>query len=832
MREIPVICALTAALVSFAEPTWEIADGMGTAAGAGTVTVATGTELNAMSLAPGADGLAFAGEGIAFTGVASTITQTCLGRVVYDVPLSATGSLAFMLNMSTDAITYDERGLARDVPVTAFTGIELAEYMVVDAVTFGGQSIAEGLHYAPYHARRGEGWLTVQMQIVEGGWTKCVKVMLQQKGADVEAFIVYAKYTDPDRIGVDFDLEGTDFHVASNHGDYGYGVVGLSLLYAPQDRSEQVFAKSLQAGGTLVFGAGIDFTFTGDAALSADGAYAGDMCISNTVTFKNRREGAWSLSGALSGGSTGILRFAPWDLPAEIVPGGSTNVCGTGRASSDTATFAYFTTNWVDVAQDVPFTSVTQITATMQGPNIVNRFENAHVEFVSNGVDRAFYQAQIVDSPWYKTVDLELRNTEAGMLQVRAVRAQYCQASQVPATPYVLTLEDAKTKGGASYNLNGYCVNQLDFAYAETERPIPPQYATLTGANSMNQGRVEVEGVEAAHMYVTISDENALPPNGALHVHTGGVVTLNASGLQQNVGYQNGSCRMCVLSGGELRQAADSAFKIGGQQVVVDGGTLVLGYGNTSTIVDSRTYLSLLEISNGGVVKGKYPRVRYNCASTWTSSGTGPNVIDTGVMMTGVESGEDVMWNVACDADLVVNGPMVSYSDVWTGTASLTNCVLVKTGTARFVQNAPSSVKSRVCVNEGAYVLGGSDLVLAERRLELNGGTLELVAGAEQSLDVLPLTPNGAAAECGVVLGEGAKLSIGENGITFGHGDTTLAVTGPDVPDGRQTGLRVGTRACLAAADLKRIRYNGSKVTQDAQGWLRPGNLGIIMIIR
>lgn len=823
MKVWAAVAMAASAMTAFAEATWTNEDGAASASGGGTVTVPADTE--ATSLTVTADpAITLDGVGIAFTGETARVSQMGLGAVTCNVPITATGPLSFAYGSASAGITYDDTQLYKSKKVQAFSGIDISDYVIVDAVTFGGGSIVAGNHYKPYHVARGEGWSSAQLQIVDGGWAKCVKVMLEQNGENVDARIVYAKYLTPDRIGADFDEEGTGTSVSESSGAYGYGVKGITIHYSPSIRATQAYRQPVQAGGLLSFGTGIEYVFTGDAALSADGSYAGDLFVDSVLSFKNRRTGSWNLSGNISGTAVGVLRFASWDAPAEFVPGDTVSV----RGAAKNGDHDYFSTAWQDVVQGVSYLAVSGIVATMHGPSILPTYTNAHVEFVSNGTDRAYYQAQITDDTWYKCVDIELRNDANGTLQVRGVQALYCKANQV-SPPYVLpSLEEAQSKGGGSVWLGSYCVNQLDITYDTFERPAVPQYAVLTGTNDMEKGTIEVSGSETSRSYVSISGKNALPPNGSLIVRNGGTVTLNAPGLEQDVGYRSGSCQMFVYPGGELRGTVDSVFRYGVQVVNVEGGTVTL---ESSHSVDAKTYLSRLNISNGGLVRGKSPRVGYNATSKWRSSGTGTNVVDSGIIMTGPNGGSEVAWDVTCDADLMVNGKLTTYGRVWGGNAaSYTNCVLVKMGPAKFIQNGDSYVLARVRVKEGTYVLGKSDSVGSGKRFELSGATLELADGVTQSLDVLPLGTNAVATTCGVVLGEGAQLSLGA--IDFGDAGVKLSVTGPNVRDGQKTGLRVGTTACLDAVALRRLKYNDYAVTQDAEGWIRAGSHGTMMIFR
>ena len=228
-------------------------------------------------------------------------------------------------------------------------------------------------------------------------------------------------------------------------------------------------------------------------------------------------------------------------------------------------TAPYIGTSWNTMAtiQGLDPSAITNVTGLIQGPNIATDTD-PHVYFVSNSVDglTRFYQFQTRDGNWFKTIDLEINYVEP-LLRVRVPRAQYCSWSNVPGTGdekfgYILTLDDAKAKGGKDYGVWGYCIHHVNVAFADHDAVFAATSA-LTGANSILSGRVDVEGSGRVKTCLVVSNAAALPPNGTLNVMSNGIVELAATGLSLYTGYQSGTCKMNVMRGGELSQTAATA---------------------------------------------------------------------------------------------------------------------------------------------------------------------------------------------------------------------------------------------------------------------------------
>ncbi len=77
---------------------------------------------------------------------------------------------------------------------TVASGADISKLEIVSSQF--SQSSISGTGYA-YFTRRGEGWMESQMQVISSGSSliKCVKIRLEQRGDDIVASKVYARYT-------------------------------------------------------------------------------------------------------------------------------------------------------------------------------------------------------------------------------------------------------------------------------------------------------------------------------------------------------------------------------------------------------------------------------------------------------------------------------------------------------------------------------------------------------------------------------------------------------------------------------------------------------------
>ena len=105
----------------------------------------------------------------------------------------------------------------------------------------------------------------------------------------------------------------------------------------------------------------------------------------------------------------------------------------------------------------------------------------------------------------------------------------------------------------------------------------------------------------------------------------------------------------------------------------------------------------------------------------------------------------------------------------------------------------------------------------AANQISLQGGTLALAAGTSNEVASVTLTASSA-----MTFGEGASFTC--ESLTIPEG-STLNLTG----DPKNPGLRVTT--ALDRETRRRIRFNGARARQDADGYIRIGR-GFTVIVK
>ena len=101
---------------------------------------------------------------------------------------------------------------------------------------FGGSSISQSIGstegYA-YNVKTDGNGKSIQFQVLNGGYLKCVCVHLEQSGSDIVGHIKWARYMSPTfPLGTDFDTaEYTEYDISTSDSVTGYGIKQLLLTY-------------------------------------------------------------------------------------------------------------------------------------------------------------------------------------------------------------------------------------------------------------------------------------------------------------------------------------------------------------------------------------------------------------------------------------------------------------------------------------------------------------------------------------------------------------------------------------------------------------------------
>ena len=117
---------------------------------------------------------------------------------------------------------------------------------------FGGGSISQNIGFTEAHAYNvktdGNG-KSIQFQVLNGGYLKCVCVHLEQSGSDIVGHIKWARYMSPTfPLGTDFDAaEYKEYDISTSDSITGYGIKQLVLTY-PNTSREPKFDRLTVTG--------------------------------------------------------------------------------------------------------------------------------------------------------------------------------------------------------------------------------------------------------------------------------------------------------------------------------------------------------------------------------------------------------------------------------------------------------------------------------------------------------------------------------------------------------------------------------------------------------
>ncbi|CAJ48037.1 phage-related protein [Bordetella avium 197N] len=193
-------------------------------------------------------------------------TQTLSGRISNHQPYFAIGAVQVLPQTSLM------------VP-----GYRLARLTGVVGGGLQGQGISSTqLPVQAYHFRSVGEYKEVQLQAVQDGLAKMVKVRFAGQSEGIVAGVVYAKDADAAMLGADFDvIEARDQPASSSYQDPGYGCVGLVLDGIP---ARSVIRYELDTDAVLTVSgdndySGSTFVVSGTVRAGSVNAFGGSQVV-------------------------------------------------------------------------------------------------------------------------------------------------------------------------------------------------------------------------------------------------------------------------------------------------------------------------------------------------------------------------------------------------------------------------------------------------------------------------------------------------------------------------------------------------------------------------
>ena len=157
-----------------------------------------------------------------------------------------------MADLNVDSITHD--GFLTTSSTTLFANRSLNA--VKDfSIVFGGASItiSEPTNGNAYNIKTDGNGKSIQFQVINGGYLKCVCVHVEQAGNDIVGYVKWARYmAETFPLGTDFDSTSyTAYSIATSGGAVGYGVSSMTATF-PNLRDDVCFDR-VAVTGTAIY---------------------------------------------------------------------------------------------------------------------------------------------------------------------------------------------------------------------------------------------------------------------------------------------------------------------------------------------------------------------------------------------------------------------------------------------------------------------------------------------------------------------------------------------------------------------------------------------------
>ena len=802
-----VIAVSAFAVSAYGAVTWSVTDGVGTASGGGELSFVDSLSLDSLSLAATDGTIALSGPGITFNGASPSVSLS--GNNILNLPITATGALSFLLDEAAiDKRTYDSDCLQK-TDVLLFTNTDLSQFNVFGAIGVG-KFLPSGFAFRPFHPKYDSGTLFVQMQGIDGAYTKCVKVRLTQSGQNVLGCIIYARYSKAADYGIDFDNEPytASIAVATSADKEGYGICSITLAHI--DPMSVTVLNPISAG-SLTFDAGGDFTADGQGVLDDGGSVAYPVTIDGTLTITNARNIAFAntLSGA------GTLNLAG---------------CGPMKTSSSEITHGEtMSSAWRVVAEGSLLQALTNVYVNAFSGTAMKSTPGSWIKhFRDSGSGTMVGQCIQLDSPWIKCVYLEFRQTGTN-LESRIKECWYTTSTSQSTDIDFDTLQvTSSASPGVGYRKSigisnspsegGYGIGSFTMYFNAQDEFSGKDIACTS---------FEAESAMAANatIYqhggtVRVSHRDGLPAVlGRYYLSAGGKLILEATNCAIDHGTSRGKTKIWATEGSIVYADRNSVIDRDNQELILDASTLSLH-------ASYNTYVNKLTLANGSRVVDKAPLITYSVNAQWNVKGTSPSFVKKGLTLASV-SGHVCTFNVEDvtgdgGVDLLVDGELKTYDS-----NHHTNVYFRKTGAGTMSLSSPVRLYTPIRIDEGMIQLNSSGMLSGTYpavRIQLGGGGLSAAAGTSNIVSTLTVTNNST-----IAVASGATLAFADSSDAIWTPGMKLDVTG----DVGGASVRFGTSSAALTPEQQRMLYvNGERAMLDRNGYVVSGRPGTQLLFR
>ena len=569
-----------------------------------------------------------------------------------------------------------------------------------------------------------------------------------------------------------------------------------------EERADGVYAKAIGACyETTTLGVDLDAISQYAYSVSTGRTVSGYGLVNMRARQRLVIAGEASFGGALSANNVAVEVTSPTSqtLNNALTFGGG-YLFVTGRSSTAVektfgitdSTVGGTDSAWLNDTQVLPNMVLSRsapATCVMRGSYIAEDKTGApyHVKFNGGTMTCQF---QTLDGSNLKCVLVEFKQTGAD-ITARAVQSYLLRDSK----NYIgWDFESGVAPEGKTitkYTIDQYAVKSL------VMRTVEMPSLTLGAANTIPD--MVVDNAQVIYGATTARPRNVVARNGAQVIHANGTYNGGDGYVSR---FESGST---MIASAQNKTEARGIYEFDA---------------STNCITDWN-YINELVLRNGSsVTGGSDMRCGYYNASptsTYASVGTSASSIETPICLlrhdyTGSQTNTLVF---ATEADLTVSGVIKDHS-----TASYKGACIVKRGEATLTLSGKNTFAGRLTVEAGTLALGSDKALPASAPLTLAGGTVSCGTTANATG---ALTLSGDAT---IDLGEGSIAFADSSGETWAPG-ATLNITGPEGWPVRS--VRFGTSSDgLSSAQLRRIRYNGSKVSLTDEGYLS-GPKGLVI---